>query len=89
MAGPQFANRVRTCWVGQPESLSYIDGAGDAIRLLRGLLPKDQEKPHWREADCYLSQAVDCPENPTLLGFAEIAFRNALWAEGWLMEESR
>lgn len=66
--------------------MSYIDGPGDAVLLLRSLLPQDREKPHWQEAECYLAQAIEYPENKTLLGFAETTFRRALRAEGWLKE---
>ena len=81
-----FTERVETVRTGQPSSCGFIETVGDAIEIIQSLSPEKRDEDHWQRAETTLCEAAECPTNPTLLVFAEQAFREALKTEGWLQE---
>jgi hypothetical protein len=79
-----FRSSIQLARTGQSSGYGRIATVGDALQIVRSLLPDDREKAHWQRAECMLAQAAECPTDATLLNFCESAFREALQAEGWL-----
>jgi len=81
-----FRTAIHVARTGQPSNFCNIATVSEALQIIYSLLSEIRETPHWQRAECTLVQAAECPENPTLLDFAEVALREAVAAEGWSRE---